>query len=230
MLYWLKALSLTDPTFLFQIIKHYLANTTLSFAFEHVWVNSILKTPLLHPSSFQHAVLSLWSLSYWKPGYSALFSQMKLLLCFSTCVQYLLTNNKQCSWGWKYGALIFLGCALTCFKISVVPDWLWFIFLDLTPFLPCSHVTQPAGPFLIINGTKFFAFVSHFSLLSNNFFLICWLPNLIGYESSFPLPSPMSTMWNHVLKCFVFYPWIQLFFSLFPPSSSSRHSRQRRTH
>lgn len=140
MLYWLKALSLTDSTFLFPIIKHCLANTTLSFAFEHVWVNVILKTLLLHPSSFQHAILSLWSLSYWKPGNSELFSQMKSVLCFSTNVQYLLTSNKQCSWGVKYGPLIFLGYAFTCFKISMVPDWLWFIFLDLTPFLPYSYV------------------------------------------------------------------------------------------
>ena len=62
----------SDFPFLSQIIKHYLANTTFSFAFKHVWVNYIFKKTLASSIFFQTAVLSLWSLSYWKPG-NALF-------------------------------------------------------------------------------------------------------------------------------------------------------------
>lgn len=133
MLYSPMTRFLADSSFLFQIIKHCLANTTFSVAFKHVEVNCIFKTFLPHPSSFLNAVLSLWSPSYWKPG-KALFVLMKSLVSFSTPVQYLFTNNKYMAWRLKHSALIFLAHLFIWFQISKAPGWFWFIFLDLTLF------------------------------------------------------------------------------------------------
>ena len=85
-------ISLTDPPFLFLIIKHYLANTTFCSAVRRVWVNCIFKKLLLHPSSFKSCFVT--PIPVIPKAWKYIHFPNEITVCLSTPVQYLLTSNK----------------------------------------------------------------------------------------------------------------------------------------